>query len=110
MKILLIDNKSHILLNVKNVLHSLGHSCDSFDDLLVARSHFNTDLYDVVIGNIVMPAMNESESDSTIRFVVPATKKILTSAQFIEAIEAMPRDCNSVVSMEDSLIFEQVNT
>ena len=100
MKILLIDDEPDILLHMKKALERLGHSCETFEDPLVALSHFSGDQYDVVISDVLMPKMNGFSVATEIRRMAPATRLILVSGNLTKAMEVKTGNFSSVVYMK----------
>ena len=79
MKILLIDDEPDILRHMKKALQNLGHTCDTFEDSLVALTHFSADKYDVVISDVLMPAMNGYAVAKRVRMIAPDARILLVS-------------------------------
>ena len=89
MKILLIDDEPNILRHMKKALQILGHTCDTFEDSLVALNHFSADKYDVVISDVLMPAMNGFAVAEQVRLIAPAARVLLVSGCSEKTMEDM---------------------
>ena len=87
MNILLIDDEPDILRHMKKALQILGHTCDTFEDSLAAVKHFSEENYDVVISDVLMPAMNGFAVAEKIRHIAPTARILLISGCSQDTIE-----------------------
>ncbi len=99
MRILLIDDEPDVLLHMKKALYRLGHSCETFEDPVLALSHFRREHYDVVISDVMMPTMNGFALAAQICRTAPGMEIILVSGNLTQAMEDRTNEYNSVICL-----------
>lgn len=110
MKILLIDDEPDTLLHMTKVLQRQGHTCDQYTDPVAALNVAGESQYDLVISDVVMPAMNGFAVAAKLNHVSPKTRVILVSGHLTQTMEERTREGSPLICMKKPIDVRVLKT